>query len=180
MISCEGFRERLSASPDDAEVLDHLRHCDPCLDYAAHVEPDLMFRAMGGVEMTPPGGTDAFVEEVMQQVRVRSAEKAMNAPASAAVRFSSVTRRLAVAATMTVAITGATFVYRQTSSPDARMLQPVARANVSTAVQPVALVSLPVVESWDSENATIVEVPADASDDVKIVMIFDENLPVDL
>ncbi|HYO77511.1 MAG TPA: hypothetical protein VE010_13710, partial [Thermoanaerobaculia bacterium] len=39
----------------------------------------------------------------------------------------------------------------------------------------------PVIETYESDNATIVEVPTeDTGDDVKIVMIFDENLPADL
>jgi uncharacterized protein (UPF0333 family) len=39
----------------------------------------------------------------------------------------------------------------------------------------------PVVETYESDSATIVEMPSEgAADDVKIVMIFDENLPADL
>ena len=42
------------------------------------------------------------------------------------------------------------------------------------------LATKPIIETYDSENATIVEVPSEEADDVKIVMIFDENLPADL
>jgi hypothetical protein len=43
------------------------------------------------------------------------------------------------------------------------------------------LTTKPVVETYESDSATIVEMPSEgAADDVKIVMIFDENLPADL
>jgi len=41
-------------------------------------------------------------------------------------------------------------------------------------------VTKPVVETYESQSATIMEVPNEQNDDVKIVMIFDENLPADL
>ena len=41
-------------------------------------------------------------------------------------------------------------------------------------------VTKPVVDAYDSKNATIVEVPSEAKDDVQVVMIFDESLPADL
>jgi len=41
-------------------------------------------------------------------------------------------------------------------------------------------VTKPVVETYESKNATIVEVPSEAKDDVQVVMIFDESLPADL
>ena len=57
---------------------------------------------------------------------------------------------------------------------------PVARIAAPKPIAPaVATISRPVIENYESENATLVEVPADASD-VKIVMVFDENLPADL
>ena len=55
--------------------------------------------------------------------------------------------------------------------------------HAALATKPFAkpLATKPVVETYQSNNATIVEVPSgEASDDVKIVMIFDENLPADL
>ena len=78
-MSCDSFRRRFHGGTDDAALLAHLRFCDRCLDFAAHADPDVMFRALGGSEMIPPGGMDAFVVGVMQQVRVRDAETTVGA-----------------------------------------------------------------------------------------------------
>lgn len=173
MIACDRFRRLFQPGTEDAEVLAHLRSCDPCLDFAANADPDVMFRALGGSEMIPPGGVDAFVEDVMQQVRVRTAESA-----SAPQRVMSWPRRLAVAATVAAAFTSATLVYRLDTAP---AVAPVRQTASVSPVLPVSLTTKPIVEAYESENATIVEVPSEsAADDVKIVMIFDENLPADL
>ena len=171
MMSCDTFRARFHASTEDAALLEHIRTCDRCLDFAANVDPDVMFRALGGDDLVPPGGVDAFVDDVMRQVRVRGAETAIDRPVPM-----SWTRRLAIAATVTITITAATLAYRHDNAP-------VAQQQVASAVtpKPKILTTKPVVETYDSENATIVEVPSEeAGDDVKIVMIFDENLPADL
>lgn len=165
MMTCDSFRTHFEAGTDDAQFLEHLRSCDRCLDFAAHTDPDVMFRALGVGEMIPPGGVDAFVGGVMQQVRVREAEKTT----VASVHKISWPRRLAMAATIAAAVFGATLA-RRPAQPLSVDMSPIPRA---------ALVTKPVVASYDSQNATIVEVPTD-SDDVKIVMIFDENLPADL
>ena len=171
MISCESFRTRFHPSTEDAALLDHIRTCDRCLDSAAAVDPDVMFRALGGGDMIPPGGVDAFVDDVMRQVRVRGAETAVEARP-----HMSITRRLAIAATIAATVTGATLVYRFEKTPAVAPTQ-IARAHMT----PKILTTKAVVETYDSQNATIVEVPSqEAGDDVKIVMIFDENLPADL
>lgn len=177
MISCDSFRARFEAGTEDGVLLDHLRSCDRCLDVAAHADPDVMFRALGsstfGSEMIPPGGIDAFVDGVMQQVRVRDAETAV-----AAAKVVSWPRRMALAAAIGVAVFGATVAYR-VEGPQAN--SPVARVAAAVTVPNRTLTTKPVVETYDSQNATIVEVPTEATDDdVKIVMIFDENLPADL
>jgi hypothetical protein len=168
MISCDSFRTHFEAGTDEPEFLGHLRTCDRCLDFAAHADPDVMFRALGTSEMIPPGGVDAFVTGVMQQVRVREAEKTAT-PA----RGLAWPRRLAMAAALATAVFGTTLVYRTNVQ-----LEPtgVRRAELR-AFTP--LTTKPVIASYESDNATIVEVPAEA-DDVQIVMVFDENLPADL
>ena len=172
MIHCDSFRSRFEVATEDPAVLEHLRSCDRCLDFAAHLDPDVMFRALGGVEMIPPGGVDAFVDGVMQQVRVRDAETTV-----ASARVIAWPRRLAMAAAVGVAVFGATLAYRP-SAPD---VTPGAIARANFAARPAApLTTKPVVETYQSENATIIEMPTEGSDDVKIVMIFDENLPADL
>ncbi|HYC93062.1 MAG TPA: hypothetical protein VEO54_27905 [Thermoanaerobaculia bacterium] len=167
-MSCDSFRKRFHAGTEDAALLEHLRSCDRCLDFAVHADPDVMFRSLGGDEMMPPGGLDAFVSGVMQQVRVREAETV------ASKRGVTWPRRLAMAAALGAAVFGATLVYR-VDAPVA--VKPMARV---AAVQRAPLTTKPVVAAYDSQNATIVEVPSEGADDVKIVMVFDENLPADL
>src|SRR5258708_35729805 len=67
-MNCIEFRSAFAPATDDAAILEHVRSCDPCLDFAAHADPDIMFRAIGGAEMIPPGGVDAFVGDVMRAV----------------------------------------------------------------------------------------------------------------
>lgn len=177
MISCDSFRTRFAADTEDPLVLEHLRACDRCLDFAVQTDPDVMFRAIGGGEMVPPGGVDAFVTGVMQQVRVRAAESTVTARHAV-----SWPRRLAVAATLAAGITGA-LLYNQATAPAPGVTKPVAALAVVDAkpAPPTTFATKPVVETYESESATIVEMPSEgAADDVKIVMIFDENLPADL
>ena len=175
MMTCESFRARFHVATEDAAVLEHLRSCDRCLDHAASIDPDVMFRALGGDDMIPPGGVDAFVVDVMRQVRVRGAESRMTAHA-----VMSWPRRLAIAATLAAGVTGAMLTNRiDRSAPPASGIQSAAITLRATPSQKLA--TKPVVETYESQNATIFEVPAEeAGDNVKIVMIFDENLPVDL
>ncbi|MFL6244616.1 MAG: hypothetical protein ACJ74H_01225 [Thermoanaerobaculia bacterium] len=167
------FRARFEADPDGVAVLEHLRTCDRCLDFAVQIDPDVMFRAIGGGEMIPPGGVDAFVDDVMQQVRVRAAETTV-----AARKVVSWPRRLAVAATVAAGITGAMLYNQATSTAPAT---PMTVARAIAPATPKKLATKPIVETYESDSATIVEMPSEgAADDVKIVMIFDENLPADL
>ena len=77
MMTCHYFRANLQPGNADAAMLEHLRHCDACLDFAMSVDPDLFFRSLGGEELVPPGGIDAFVGDVMSQVRVHDAEASL-------------------------------------------------------------------------------------------------------
>jgi len=172
MISCDAFRTRFEADPDGVAVLEHLRACDRCLDFAAQADPDVMFRALGG-DIIPPGGVDAFVDDVMQQVRVRAAESTITAR-----NVVSWPRRLAVAATLVAGMTGAMLYNQATSTVP---VTPLTIARSAAPVTPKKLATKPIVETYESDSATIVEMPSEgAGDDVKIVMIFDENLPADL
>ena len=165
MISCQTFRSTLQAGGRDAEVMEHLRKCDLCLEFSVAVDGDNFFRSIGGSELTPPGGVDAFVDGVMNQVHLRQAEGMVGR------RHLPSPWRLAVAATILIGIFGAVFVYRneQLSAPPAE-IQAVARRGES--------VTKPIVESYDSRTATIVEVPG--VKDAQVIMIFDDSLPADL
>ncbi len=174
MISCQTFRNTLQPGTGDPAVLEHLRACEACLDFAIERDPDLFFRAMGGQELLPPGGVDSFVEEVMTQVRSRQTETAAQPQ-----RIGSVWQRFAVAATLAAGITGAAFVAQHDRAVSSMASASYARPTHRTS-KPVALVTKPIIESYESQNYTIVEVPSDASSDTKVVMIFDDQLPADL
>jgi hypothetical protein len=175
MMTCESFRARFQANPEDAAVLGHLRTCDRCLDHAASMDPDIMFRAVGGDDLVPPGGIDAFVDDVMRQVRVRGAEQTLLAR-----NVVSWPRRLAVAATIAMGFTGALLTGRlDMTAPDPTGVQSAALSR--QVISSENLTTKPIVETYESEKATILEMPAEeAGENVKMVMIFDENLPVDL
>ncbi len=164
MINCELFRARFAPGTDDAEVLQHLRACEDCLGFAAQADGDMMFRGIGG-EMIPPGGVDQFVGDVMREVHLRSTERTVEKHS----KFGW-TRRLAVAATLTAAVVGSMYYPRQQSTSPVPVIS-------QTTIQAMAK---PVIESYNSDSATIVEMPTDGADDVKVVMIFDEKLPADL
>ena len=174
MMTCHYFRANLQAGTTDAALLEHLRQCDACLDHAMSVDPDLFFRSIGGQELVPPGGVDAFVGDVMSQVRVRHAETSL-APR----RATNTWQRWAIAATLAAGMTGGTLVYHFEQSAPA--LQPLLTAQKAPApkTHSASTATKSFVETYSSHNATIVEVPNDGSD-TKVVMIFDDKLPADL
>lgn len=166
MITCDAFRAQFAPATDDAALLDHLRSCDACLTFAAERDGDVLFRALGGGELVPPGGVDAFVDDVMRAVHIRSAE---NSVSSRGVRWP---RKIAIAATLAAAITGAATIYEYNRSPI--VMPPVAHHVIA-----IKSASRPIIESYDSQKATIVEMPMEG-EDVKVVMVFDDSLPADL
>jgi hypothetical protein len=169
-MTCSEFRSAFTPATDDAAILAHVRTCDPCLDFAAHADPDIMFRAIGGEEMVPPGGVELFVEDVMRSVHLRQTEDHL-APRRNTLSW---TRKLAVAATLVAGITGGTLVVRHESMLPAAPLS-VQRASLTSH----NFTTKPVIETYSSAKATIVEMPAESAN-VKVVMILDENLPADL
>jgi len=172
MITCTTFRAEFEPATEKAEILAHVRTCDACLDYAASIDPDIMFRAIGGDELIPPGGVDAFVGDVMREVRLRSTENATH-------RVVAWPRRLAVAATLVAGITGGALVWER-GRATAPVLTPIPIARIAPQPVVVALASKPVIEKYDSDSATIVEMPTGSATDAQIVMIIDDKLPADL
>ena len=167
MISCQTYRASLTAGTQDAALLEHLRHCDACLDFSVQADPDNFFRSIGGSDLVPPGGVDAFVGDVMRQVQIRGKE-------SSIVRHSTWRQRLAIAATVAAGITAGTMVWQHERPVAAPRTAPIIAQTVRP---PKQFATKPVVESY-SRNATIVEVPTEGN--VNVVMIFDEKLPADL
>ena len=172
MTSCLEFREHFHAGTNDAALLEHIRRCDGCLDYAAHIDPDVMFRAIGTEGLVPPGGVDAFVEDVMHAVQLRTKEHSFRA--RPALQWP---RKLAVAALITVGITGATLSWRvahESASP-----APATMAALRHHFVPPAPTK-PALETYSSPGATIVEVPSGTAAETRVVMVIDDNLPADL
>lgn len=182
MITCDRFRVTFAPATEDPALLEHLRSCDACLDHAAGVDPDVLFRAIGG-ELVPPGGTEAFVGDVMREVRLRATESTL-APRR---RVMTWPRRFAIAAMVAAGMATALLVVQHERMSDPAMPQVISRTRAgapnaapAAPVQMAKLVSRPGVETYDSDSATILEMPADEASNVKIVMVFDENLPADL
>lgn len=165
MISCQAFRSTIQPGSDDANLLEHLRSCDACLDYALSVDPDFFFRAAGGGDMVPPGGIDNFVSDVMAQVRLVQTE-------SSTMRSMPVSWYFRTAAAALLVVTAMAGVFRYSNGEATQ--PPTVIAHV------VPRTTKAVVETYETKDATIVEVPAASASDPKIVMIYDESLPADL
>jgi hypothetical protein len=172
MISCQTFRTTIRPGSEDATVLEHLRSCDACLDFAVSMDPDFFFRSMGGGEMVPPGGVDSFVSDVMAQIRSRQTE------GSAAPRLP-LNGYLRAAAAVLFVIAGTAGIYRY----EHRNVTPVPTLTAGTSTSVVhhrATATKAVIETYQSQNATIVEMPAASPNEAKVVMIYDTSLPADL
>jgi hypothetical protein len=112
---------------------------------------------------------DAFVEDVMHEVHLRQTERALGHRPRFASRWRYAAAAVLAAAVLTIALT--------TREP-----APITVLERPLPATPAAVVasSLPAVDSYEEASATIVELPMTQNDDMKIVMIFDETLPVDL
>jgi hypothetical protein len=170
MMTCERFRELIPAAADATpEQLAHLRACVDCRLEAVQVDADYLFRALGGEDLVPDGGVDAFVEGVMSSIATRQTERATTSRSRM-----SAWQRWSIAAALALAV-GSVLAVRTLESPLAPAATPVAAISPKIGVEPVA-----VIASYDAAGATIVELPAETSLEPKIVMVFDETLPVDL
>jgi hypothetical protein len=165
-MNCATFRDDLAKNNLTPESLAHMRTCMNCLQDAVAADSDNLFRSLGGDDLVPPGGTEAFVEEVLQQVHLRQTEGTLRRG-----RFTS-QYRWAVAAALSLTITGITM-----SRHDQAVSPATTPVVASSRVVPA---NLPSVESYEEASATIVELPITDAENVKIVMIFDETLPADL
>lgn len=168
-MNCETFRQACRQGEQTAATLAHMRECGACLDFAVQIDPDNLFRSLGGDDLVPPCGIDLFVEEVMQQVHVREAERNLAYRIRVPAPY-----RWAVAAALGIGVLSAPLFYNASTVP-----APVAAPVRIAAGLHRADIERPIVESYESQNATIVEVPNDSSD-TKVVMIFDDKLPADL
>jgi hypothetical protein len=169
MISCDVFRAQFAPAAEDPAMLEHIRSCDACLNHAITMDGDVLFRALGGDNVVPPGGVDAFVDDVMRAVRIRGTES-MTTP-----KIAHWPRKLAVAAMLTVVVAGGSWMFEHRGTPVAQ--GPMPQTAAMRHVLPAS--AKPIIEKYDSNNATIVEVPTEGTN-VRVVMVFDESLPADL
>lgn len=152
-----------------ADALEHIRECEACLNASVSDDPVNLFRGLGPLELEPEGGIDAFVAGVMEQVDASERQKRLTAPRSA----SSGWMRYAVAAGVAGVLVAAGLYFPAHVPQD-----PATFTQIPVTAQADTFVSRPVVEQYQSLNATIVEMPGQS--DFQLVMVFDESLPADL
>lgn len=177
-MNCNEFRINLEAGHDSAEMREHQRECASCLEVAICREPSTMFSTLGGNDLLPPEGLDAFVSGVMSEVRLRETEKSletMDHPVKVAWWW-------AAAAAVFIMFTTWLGVQSQLSPEPNLHNKPAAVVESTPISEPLSppSLTLPVIDHYDKAAATIVELPSDSVNDLKIVMIFDESLPQDL
>lgn len=168
-MRCEDFRSFVPPAEEaTSQQLEHVRGCDECLLVALQSDSGYLFRSIGGEELSPEGGVEAFAAGVIQSISVREAERSLTSSRPA---VSSWLRWTAAAAAVIAISVSGTLLFR---SPSSTFVPP---ASFET-VRQTPLVSQPVVEAYESPDATIVELPSDS--EVQVVMVFDDTLPVDL
>jgi len=172
-MTCSEFRRAFHPGARDAEALTHLRSCADCLEFAVALDPDCLFVSLGGEELVPPGGVDEFVARVMGEIRIRGTEQKV-----ASIRGGRTRYWWSLAAAIAIATFSAVLVFRPAMTPET---VPSAALVASVAAdRAIAQTIVPVVEHYEADDATIIEIPTQSDDDIRVVMIFDESLPVDL
>lgn len=170
-MNCREILPALESGADDAGVRTHVRACAGCLEKAVAVDPDFLFRSLGGDQAEPPGGVDAFVEDVLEQIRLRETERTLQPRPARVSRFT----RWSIAATIAMGVLIAGLVELRDPAPDVLRI-----ASAPVPVATIASLDRPVIESYDSAGAMIVEIAAEETSDIRLVMVFDESLPSDL
>lgn len=170
-MSCTTFERALAEGPLSSAALSHMRSCASCLESAVAFDPENLFRSLGGEGLIPSGGADTFVSEIMQQIHMRQTEKTLRpAPAGLSRPY----RWSAAAALVVMTLAAALSFAPWGSGPS-----PSGVVAKSERIAGPTLVR-PVVEEYEATGATIVELPMESSSDARVVMVFDESLPVDL
>lgn len=174
-MKCADFMKDPMAAVDTSEGRKHLRVCDECYRAAVRIDPVAMLSAMDPAEPTNHE-TENLVRDVMSAVNARSHEKAIEAREEPP-RWVG----LAAAAAVIMAILSGLFVQERLTDPSNMIQQPTAieASNERSSAVAIPVSTRPVVESYSSSTATIVELPYE-NDDMQLVMIFDETLPQDL
>jgi hypothetical protein len=173
-MRCEEFRAAITGGKETPEVLVHLRSCDDCMNFAGEIDGEYLFRALGGEEMVPPGGVDQFVEEVMHQVRMDERQKELRTFRRPAMAYG---WSLAAAAALTVL--SVSLAHRAQQMP-ADLFEHHPSPIVASQPAPLPLINVPVIEEYENSSAMIVEMPEQETNGMKVVMIIDDSLPVDL
>lgn len=169
-MTCEDFLS-LPSGDLTPEALEHIRDCEDCMNASAGSDPLNLFRALGGVEINPPEGTDAFVAGVMQQVRSEERRRSLTPQRDRGSRL----LRWSAAAAVAAALLTYGLSYRPA---DVSLTETAVQQRTDSSIE-LAQIARPVVETYAGAHALIVEMPS-TGDDIQLVMIFDESLPVDL
>jgi hypothetical protein len=170
-MTCETYRHAFGEGSDSAETRAHFRSCEACLAWTLENDPDALFRSIGGAELVPAGGIDEFVGGVMREIRVRETERTLRGPRRIPAAY-----RWAVAAMFALAVVGGSMVHLSSRAPERNAAAVAAVPQAAPLFSP----SAPVVESYQAAGATIIEMPASSESEIRLVMIFDETLPMDL
>lgn len=168
-MTCPAFRQELRSGELSAEALAHMRACASCLETAVASNPDNLFRSLGGGEILPHDGVDSFVAGVVHEVHLRTTERSMERRS----RFTPAAR-WAAAAALTIVVGGITW----TTQDREPVISGRSALRAPTPISQPA--NLQIIESYEEAGAMLVELPAQEGDDIRVVMIFDETLPVDL
>lgn len=172
-MRCDDFKIAIQSEEPSAETLEHLRNCADCLDFAAEINPDNLFRSLGGDDLVPPGGIDQFTAEVMQQVTALERIRLPRQRAQAKPGYV-----WSLAAALGVAVMS--FALVNGRQDVAAPVPAVAKVNRPVIEEVATGLTAPVIEEYENSSAMIVEVPVQETGGVQVVMIFDESLPADL
>lgn len=177
-MNCNELRDKLQSGEEFAGKQEHLRNCADCMEFAIALEPSDLFVTLGGADIVPPGGLDAFVSDVMNEVRLRETEKSLDNDESHPARIAwwwSAAAAVFILVTSWLAIQPG---MRPDAARPATEVPVVEQTMPADQIQPS--ITRPVIDEYDRPEATIVELPTESADELKIVMIFDESLPQDL
>ncbi|MBW3563717.1 MAG: hypothetical protein KY459_03230 [Acidobacteria bacterium] len=174
-MNCTDFLAGIDTAMTTSGGRAHARSCADCAAAAIATDSINLFRTIEKTPAVPKSEFDEFVADVVGEIRLRETEKTVEEPAE--------TPRwvgLAMVAAILAAIAGGLFIQDRNVVATAPLEASIPADATAPANAETFSSTLPVVEGYSNNNAMIVELPAETTDDIRIVMIFDETLPQDL
>lgn len=174
-MNCTDFLAGIDTAMTTSGGRAHARSCTDCAAVAIATDSLNLFRTIEKTPAVPKGELDEFVADVVGEIRLREMEKTVDEPAE--------TPRwvgLAMVAAILAAIAGGLFIQDRNVVATAPLEASIPATATAPAHAEIFSSTLPVVDGYANSNAMIVELPAETTDDIRIVMIFDETLPQDL